>query len=53
MLFRSPDGFDFDLLLDFSDDSAFMASSETLDNEEGTKHLKKAEKSAIAFFFRC
>ena len=40
---------DFDLFLGFSEESALMASSETCDNEEGTKHLKKAEKRAIAF----
>ena len=45
----APDDFDLSLPLAFSEESAFMASSETCDDEECTKHLIKAEKSAIVF----
>ena len=40
---------DLDLFLGFSEDSAFMASLETRDKEEGKKQLKKAENRAIVF----
>ena len=49
----APDDFDFDLFLAFSEESAFMASSETRDDAEGTKHVNKAEKRDIAFPFCC
>ena len=45
--------FDFDFDFVFSKESAFTALSETCDTEEGTKHLKKAKKSTIAFPFCC
>ena len=45
----APDDFDLSLPLGFSEESALMASSETCDDEEGTKHLIKAEKRAIVF----
>ena len=38
------------LFLGFSEDSAFMASLETRDKEEGTKQLKKAEKRESPYF---
>ena len=45
----APDDFDLSLRLGFSEESALMASLETCDDEEGTKHLIKAEKRAIVF----
>ena len=47
----APDDFDLSLPLGlgFPEESAFMASSETCDDEEGTKHLNKAEKRAIVY----
>ena len=46
---EAPDDFDLSLPLGFSEESVFMASSETCDDEEGTKHLNKAEKRAIVY----
>ena len=48
----SDDGLDLVLFLGFSEDSAFMASLETRDKEEGKKQLKKAEKRAIVVWLR-